>query len=96
MSMNERDARVFGANLRRWRRYCAEMTQAALAERLGVTRQTLSRMEAGDPAIAVGTWLAAWALMGVLDEVSAASASREAQLAADLSRVPGYGGRGSH
>lgn len=34
-------------------------THAALGERLGVSQPTVSRMEKGDPAVAVGTYLSA-------------------------------------
>lgn len=37
--------------------------QVDLAERLGVTRQTLSRLEKGDPGVAIGYYaIAAWLL----------------------------------
>lgn len=39
------------------------MKQAELAERTGVTRQTIARMEKGDPNVAIGIYLtSAWIL----------------------------------
>lgn len=40
-------------------------TLAALAERVGVTPKTLSKVEHGDPTVALGTALEAAALVGV-------------------------------
>lgn len=47
-----------GRRLRGW-------TAQELAERVGVTRKTLSKVEAGDPSVAVGTAFEAAALAGV-------------------------------
>jgi len=47
-----------GRRARRW-------PQADLAERLGVSRQTVSKVEMGDPSVALGTVLEAAVLVGV-------------------------------
>lgn len=44
------------------------------AERVGVSRETLRRMEKGDPTIAIGTWVRALRVLGLdadLDSVAA-------------------------
>lgn len=44
------------------------------AERVGVSRETLRRMEKGDPTIAIGTWVRALRVLGLeadLDTVAA-------------------------
>ena len=57
-------ARVLGATIkvgrirRRW-------TMAELAERAGVSRQTIIKVERGDPSVALGTFFEAATLVGV-------------------------------
>lgn len=41
--------------------------QSDMAARLGVTRQTIGRMEKGDPATAIGLWLAAARTYGLAE-----------------------------
>src|SRR5450631_2823934 len=69
----EKQMRAFGERLRaaRLRR---RMTAVLMAERMGVSRVTLSRMEKGDDAIALGTYLRALRILGLdrdLDKVAA-------------------------
>jgi transcriptional regulator with XRE-family HTH domain len=45
--------------------------QDAFAKRLGVVRQTLSRLERGDPAIAIGLWVRALWVLGLDDSLAA-------------------------
>lgn len=49
-------ASVLGSALRQ-RRKALRLTQRDLAELVGVTRQTIGRLERGDPSIALGTAL---------------------------------------
>lgn len=51
-------ALAFARKQQQWR-------QQDLAERLGVTRQTVARLERGDPAIALGIFLSALWLLDV-------------------------------
>lgn len=41
------------------------------AERMGVSRETLRRLEAGDPAIALGTYLRALRVLGLDSDIDA-------------------------
>lgn len=41
--------------------------QKEFGARLGVSRNTVSKMEQGDPAVAIGRWLAAAGHLGVLN-----------------------------
>lgn len=41
------------------------MTQAQLAERLGIARSTLQRLEKGDPKVEIGIMFEAAALLGI-------------------------------
>ncbi|MDO4232121.1 MAG: helix-turn-helix transcriptional regulator [Lautropia sp.] len=68
--------------------------QAALfAERMGVSRETLRRMEKGDPSIAIGTWLRALRVLGLEKDFDALAADdelgRKLQDVALLDRRPG-------
>ncbi len=51
-----------GINVARRRR---KLTAAMMAERIGVGRQTYSRVEAGDPTVAMGTYLMAMFVLGL-------------------------------
>ncbi len=42
-------------------------SQELFAQRLGLTRQTYSRMEKGSPQTQIGNWLAASSILGRLD-----------------------------
>lgn len=59
-----------GTNLRHARlrrRYTAE----TVAERAGVTRKTLSRVERGDPAVAFGIYVRVLQALGLVDDLGA-------------------------
>jgi transcriptional regulator with XRE-family HTH domain len=49
----------------RYRRTQRKMTQAELAERLGVARSTVQRVEKGDPKVEIGLMFEAAAVLGV-------------------------------
>jgi DNA-binding XRE family transcriptional regulator len=51
-----------GINVARRRR---KLTAAMMAERIGVTRQTYQRIEAGEPTVAIGTYLMAMFVLGL-------------------------------
>lgn len=55
---------TFGALIRR-ERLARRWSQADLGERLGVSRQTLVKVEAGDRGVAIGTYFEAAVLVGV-------------------------------
>ncbi|MFO0755956.1 MAG: helix-turn-helix transcriptional regulator [Byssovorax sp.] len=60
----ERQIHAFGERLRlaRLRR---GLTTVLFAERVGVSRDTLNRLEKGDPAVALGTYLRALRVLGL-------------------------------
>jgi len=57
-----------GERLRQARIERNEMQQL-FADRLGVSRPTLSRMESGDSKVSVGAWVKALHLLGRLDDL---------------------------
>lgn len=67
-----------------------KMTAQALAERIGISRDTLHRIEAGDPGCAIGAVFEAAAVVGIalLEEDLAALAARRAQQADKLRLLP--------
>lgn len=77
--------RLRSARLRR------SMTQAMLAERVGVSRQTVSKLEAGDPGTSLGTALRVLTALGLnqdLDQLAAADALGHSLTDAKLTRAP--------
>ncbi len=64
---------TIGAHLRegRKRRFPGD-TQDDFARRVGVSRYTYQKMERGEPGVAMGSYLRAAELLGVLDAVAAA------------------------
>lgn len=52
-------------------------SQELFAQRLGITRQSYSRMEKGSPQTLIGNWLAASSLLGRLDEWDALLAEKD-------------------
>lgn len=60
----ERQMTAFGSRLRlaRLRR---KLSTVQMAERMAVSRDTLNRLEKGDPAIALGTYLRALRVLGL-------------------------------
>jgi hypothetical protein len=61
-----------------------------MAERLFVSRDTVWRLESGDPTVAVGTLASAMFILGLEDRVAnlAAPSSDSLALGLDESRVP--------
>ncbi|MDP1051782.1 helix-turn-helix transcriptional regulator, partial [Klebsiella quasipneumoniae] len=57
-------ARVLGKLIQQGRKR-RRMTQADLAERLGIARSTLQRVERGDPRVEIGIMFEAATLVGV-------------------------------
>jgi transcriptional regulator with XRE-family HTH domain len=56
--------RLLGSQIRLARRE-RRWTEAELAERVGVTRPTIRKVEAGDPSVALGTAFEAATLLGL-------------------------------
>lgn len=52
-------------------------SQELFAQRLGMTRQSYSRMEKGSPQTLIGNWLAASSIFGRLDDWQEILAERE-------------------
>jgi len=52
-------------------------SQELFAQRLGLTRQSYSRMEKGSPKTLIGNWLAASSILGRLDDWQAVLAEKE-------------------
>lgn len=65
-------AREMGANLSAWRRMQG-LSSEEVAERAGVARSTVSRLEGGDPSVGLATFLAVCRSAGVLDAVVSAT-----------------------
>lgn len=63
-----RAAREIGENLRTWRKL-QRLTAEQVADRAGITRGTLRRLETGDPAVRLETFLNVARVLGVLDRV---------------------------
>jgi len=72
----ERQMRDFGERLRlaRLRR---GLTTVLFAERMGVSRDTLNRLEKGDPAVALGTYLRALRVLGLDGDLDAVARDDE-------------------
>lgn len=68
---HEESMQHIGANLRSWRAI-AGLTADDLASELGISRDTVSRVERGDGSVAVGTILDMAASFGLLNKVEAA------------------------
>jgi DNA-binding XRE family transcriptional regulator len=67
-----RSAAEIGENLAAWRKL-QSITSAQLAERAGISRSTLSKIEHGDPGVGLGSVLAVSRALGVLDALVEAS-----------------------
>ena len=67
------------------------MTQAVLAERVGVTIQTLSKLEAGNPTTSVATLLRVLQMLGLgtdIDQLAANDEQGRALQDSQLTRAP--------
>lgn len=69
-----------GSNLREFRKACLKESMAEFAVRLGITDKTLEKMEKGSPGVAIGTWVAAWEIMGVGSQIESVSRAFDATL----------------
>jgi predicted transcriptional regulator len=61
-----------------------------VADRALTTRQTIARIERGDPSVAVGTWATVLFVLGLIDRLVdiAAPAADEVGLALEAERLP--------
>jgi transcriptional regulator with XRE-family HTH domain len=66
--MQDEKLKLLGERLRQARIARHEMQQR-FADRLGVSRPTLGRMESGDPGVSIGAWLKALQMLGRDDEL---------------------------
>lgn len=57
-----------GEHLRTWRKLLG-LTSEQLAQRAGVNRGTITRLERGDPAVSIGVFLSVARAVGQLDKV---------------------------
>ncbi|QHC59854.1 helix-turn-helix domain-containing protein [Rathayibacter sp. VKM Ac-2760] len=81
-----------GANIRRWRAVNG-MTASALAERAGVTRETLRRLEAGDGSARFDSVVAVLGALGIADSlVQATDPYRSETARARIDAILGAGG----
>lgn len=64
---------TLGADLNAARRR-RRLPLAYVAARAGTTRQTISRIERGDPHVAIGTWAAVLHALGLADRLTALAA----------------------
>ncbi len=78
-----------GADLSAARRR-RRLSQSVVAARVLTTRQTIARIEAGDPSVAWGTWAAVCYALGLLDRLAqvAAAEQDELGLALEGARLP--------
>jgi transcriptional regulator with XRE-family HTH domain len=72
--MQDDKLRCLGERLRQARIARHEMQQR-FANRLGVSRPTLSKMESGDPGVSIGAWAKALELLDRYDELDLILAS---------------------
>jgi transcriptional regulator with XRE-family HTH domain len=79
-----RALRKLGEDIRNARRR-RHLTMEILAERAFTTRQTLQRVEAGDPLVAVGIYAAVLQALGLLDRVGNIAAPSQDEVGLALS-----------
>ncbi|MBK1724942.1 helix-turn-helix domain-containing protein [Thiocystis violacea] len=65
----ERALKKLGADIRDARRRRRISTEL-MAERMGVSRGTLNRLEAGNPQVAISAWASALMILGKLDALA--------------------------
>jgi transcriptional regulator with XRE-family HTH domain len=75
-AMQDEKLKSLGERLRQARIARNEMQQL-FAERLGVSRPTLSKMESGDPGVTIGLWVKALYLLDSGDELDQLLAAGE-------------------
>ena len=78
-----------GADLSAARRR-RRLSQSVVAARALTTRQTVARIEAGDPSVAWGTWAAVCFVLGLLDRLQEVASAEhdELGLALEGARLP--------
>ena len=67
---------LFGQDLRN-ARLRRRLTMAVLAERAFTSRQTLQKVEAGDPAVAMGIYASVLQALGLLDRLAEVAGSAQ-------------------
>lgn len=84
----DKQMRAFGERLKlaRLRR---ELSTALFAERVGISRDTLNRLEKGDPNIALGTYLRALRVLGLDADINALARDDELGRKLQDLRLPG-------
>lgn len=60
MNFDAAALREIGKNLRTYRHHLVKCSQEEMAKRIGISRSTYLRMEAGDPRIPIGCWIGVW------------------------------------
>lgn len=78
----DRQAAEFGEYVRGWRMVLG-LTAQQVAERAGITRDTLRKLETGNPGISLGNTMQVLRALGVLDQVVSAADP----LASDIGRL---------
>ncbi|MBX3196103.1 MAG: helix-turn-helix transcriptional regulator [Microbacteriaceae bacterium] len=74
-----RDAETVGSQLAAWRKLLG-YTSAQVAERAGISRPTLSKLENGDPGVTMQTLLAVARALGVSNSLTTALDPYESDL----------------
>lgn len=72
-------AKEIGENVSSWRRML-NISSEELAERVAVSRSTISRIENGDPSVSFATFLSVCRILGILDTVMGATDPYETDL----------------
>lgn len=72
-------AQQIGENLATWRKMLG-LTAEQVAEKVAVSRSTLSRIENGDPTVSFATFLNACHTLGILDRVVEATDPYETEI----------------
>jgi transcriptional regulator with XRE-family HTH domain len=65
-------ARTIGGQLQTWRKLLG-LTAQVVAERAGISRSTLTRLEAGDAHVGLDTFLNVSAALGILQRITQAT-----------------------
>ena len=79
----ERTLRKLGADLRDARRRRRIPTRI-MAERAGISRTTLNKLEKGDPGVGMGTYAKTLFILGLLDRLAELADVRHDELGLDL------------
>ena len=72
-------AKEIGENVSSWRRML-NISSEELAERVAVSRSTISRIENGDPSVSFATFLSFCRILGIFDTVMEATDPYETDL----------------